>query len=103
MSISLPAELLESVIERAKRDKVTRSAVTIKALTAYLEGTGLLEAGTHIELIRLRTQLESRDEIIRRADETIAALKLALEIHSAEDARPRARFEPASWPHRSAF
>jgi hypothetical protein len=31
----------------------------------------------------------SKDEIIRRADETIAALKLSLEIHNAEDAKSK--------------
>jgi hypothetical protein len=35
--------------------------------------------------VRLCTQLESKDEIIHRADETIAALKLALDIHGSED------------------
>jgi hypothetical protein len=44
-----------------------------------------------VELIRLRTQLESKDEIIRRADETIAALNLALEIHNAEGAKSEKR------------
>ena len=43
----------------------------------------MLEAQTQIELIQLRTLLGNKDEVIRRADETIAALKLALEIENA--------------------
>jgi metal-responsive CopG/Arc/MetJ family transcriptional regulator len=81
MSITLPAELLDAVVERANRDKVTRSALTIEALTAYLEGR-IIEPDKqdNIEVIRLRTQLEGKDESIRRADETIDALRLALDI-----------------------
>ena len=84
MSITLPAELLYSVNEQSKSENVTRSALTIKALRAYLEGTGEPD---NTEVIRLQTILESKDEIIRRADETIAALKLALEINNSEDAK----------------
>ena len=66
MSITLPAELLEAVIERANRDDVTRSALTIKALAAYLEDSYINELHTrdNTEVIRLRTQLEGKDELI---------------------------------------
>ena len=79
MSITLCAELLEAIIERANSDNETRSALTIKALTAYLELSSIREPYTQdiTEIIRLRTTLESKGEIIRRADETIGALRLA--------------------------
>ena len=84
MCITLPAELLEAVVARANSDNVTRSALTIKALSAYLKLSSMREPHTQdiIEIIRLRTTLESKDEIIRRADETIGALRLALDIRN---------------------
>ncbi len=83
MSITLPAELLDAVIERANRENVTRSALTIEALTAYIEGR-IVEPDKqdNTEIIRLRAVLESKDEIIRRADETMDALRLALDIRN---------------------
>jgi hypothetical protein len=85
MSITLPAELLDAVIERSKRNNITRSALTISALTAYLEGR-IVEPDKHdnTEVVRLRATLEGKDEIIRRADETIGALRLALDIRNAK-------------------
>ncbi len=82
-SITLPTELLDAFVERANRENITRSALTIKALTAYVEGRIVeLDMQDNIEIIRLRTQLGGKDEIIRRADETIGALRLALDISS---------------------
>jgi hypothetical protein len=82
MSITLHAELLDAVIERANHDNVTRSALTIKALTAYLEGSNSTQDNT--EIIRIRTQLEGKDELIKSKNETIRALRLALDIRSRE-------------------
>lgn len=81
MSITLPVELLDAIIKRAERDILTRSALTIKALTAYLEDR-IVEPDTqdNIEVIRLRATLQGKDEIIHRADETIDALRLALNM-----------------------
>jgi metal-responsive CopG/Arc/MetJ family transcriptional regulator len=75
MSITLPAELLEAVIERANSDNETRSALTIKALSAYLELRSIREPHTQdiTEIIRLRTQLEGKDELIKSKNETIGA------------------------------
>ena len=89
MSITLPGELLDAVIERTKHDNVTRSALTIKALTAYLEGR-IVEPHTqdNTEVIRLRATLEGKDEIIKRADETIGVLRLALDIRDIKG-KPR--------------
>ena len=85
MSITLPGELRDAVIERAKHDNVTRSALTIKALTAYLEGRIVeLHKQDNTEVIRLRATLEGKDEIIKRADETIGVLRLALDIRNIE-------------------
>ncbi len=85
MSITLPAELLKAVIERANSNNVTRSALTIEALTAYVEGRIVaLDKQDNTEIIRLRAVLEGKDEIIRRADETIGALRLALDIRDAK-------------------
>jgi hypothetical protein len=80
MSITLPTELLDAVIERANHDNVTRSALTIKALTAYLEGSDSTQDNT--EIIRIRTQLEGKDELIKSKNETIGALRLALDIRN---------------------
>ena len=68
---------VRAVVARANSDNVTRSALTIKALSAYLKLSSMREPHTQdiIEIIRLRTTLESKDEIIRRADETIGALR----------------------------
>jgi hypothetical protein len=81
MSMTVPAELLDAVVERTNRDKVTRSTLTIEALTAYLEGR-IIEPDKqdNIEVIRLRTQLEGKDESTRRADETIDAIRSVLDI-----------------------
>jgi tellurite resistance protein len=85
MSITLPAELLDAVSKRANRDNITRSALTINALTAYLEGRIIEpEKQDNMEVIRLRTKLKGKDEIIRRADETIDALRLALDIRNTK-------------------
>jgi hypothetical protein len=86
MSITLPAELLEAVIERANSDNETRSALTIKALAAYLELSSKRESYTQdiTEIIRLRTQLEGKDELIKSKNETIGALRLALDIRNIE-------------------
>ena len=75
---------VRAVVARANSDNVTRSALTIKALSAYLKLSSMREPHTQdiIEIIRLRTTLESKDEIIRRADETIGALKWALDIRN---------------------
>ena len=80
MSITLPAELLDAVIERTKRDNITRSALTINALTAYLEGSSYAKDNT--EVIRLQAQLEGKDELIKSKNETIDALRLALDIRN---------------------
>ena len=84
MSITLPAELLEAVIERANRDNVTRSALTINALAAYLGLSSIREPYTKdiTGIIRLRTQLEGKDELIKSKNETIGALRLALDIRN---------------------
>jgi hypothetical protein len=84
MSITLPAELLEAVIERANSDNETRSALTIKALAAYLEVSSIREPCTQdiTEIIRLRTQLEGKDELIKSKNETIGALRLALDMRN---------------------
>ena len=84
MSITLPAELLEAVIERANSDNVTRSALTINALAAYLELSSIREPHMRdiTEIIRLRTQLEGKDELIKSKNETIGALRLALDIRN---------------------
>ena len=75
---------VRAVVARANSDNVTRSALTIKALSAYLKLSSMREPHTQdiIEIIRLRTTLESKDEIIRRADETIGALRWALDIRN---------------------
>ena len=75
---------VRAVVARANTDNVTRSALTIKALSAYLKLSSMREPHTQdiIEIIRLRTTLESKDEIIRRADETIGALRWALDIRN---------------------
>jgi hypothetical protein len=82
MSITLPAELLDAVIERTKRENITRSALTINALTAYLEGSSYAKDNT--EVIRLQAQLGGKDELIKSKNETIDALRLALDIRSTE-------------------
>jgi hypothetical protein len=43
MSITLPAEPLEAVVERANSDNEIRSALAIKALAAYLELSSIRE------------------------------------------------------------
>jgi metal-responsive CopG/Arc/MetJ family transcriptional regulator len=65
MSITLPAELLEAVIERANSDNETRSALTIKALSAYLELSSIREPYTQdiTEIIRLRTTLRVKTRL----------------------------------------
>ena len=84
MSVTLPAELLEAFIERANSDNETRSALTIKALAAYLEVSSIREPCTQdiTEIIRLRTQLEGKDELIKSKNETIGALRLALDMRN---------------------
>ncbi|GEM_PF-1042281 len=86
MSITLPAELLEAVIERANSDNITRSALTIRALAAYLEFISIREPYMPdiTEVIRLRTQLEGKDELIKSKNETIDALRLALGIRNVK-------------------
>jgi hypothetical protein len=83
MSITLPAELLDAVIERTKRDNISRSALTINALTAYLECS--LYAKDNTEVIRLEAQLEGKDELIKSKNETIDALRLAFGIRNLAD------------------
>jgi hypothetical protein len=67
MCIALPAEPLEAVVERANSDNITRSALTIRALAAYLEFISIRELYMPdiTEVIRLRTQLEDKDELIK--------------------------------------
>ena len=86
MSITLPAELLDAVIERANRDNTTRSALTINALAAYLELSSVREPYPQdiTEIIRLRTQLEGKNELIKSKNETIGALRLALDIRNVK-------------------
>jgi metal-responsive CopG/Arc/MetJ family transcriptional regulator len=86
MSITLPAELLDAVIERANSNNVTRSALTIRALAAYLEFISIREPYMPdiTEVIRLHTQLEGKDELIKSKNETIGALRLALDIRNVK-------------------
>ena len=67
MSVTLPAELLEAVVGRANSDNETRSAPMIRALAAYLEFISIREPNMPdiTEVIRLRTQLEGKDELIK--------------------------------------
>ena len=86
MSITLPAELLNAVIEWANSNNVTRSALSIEALTAYIEGRIVgPDKQDNTEIIRLRTQLEGKDELIKSKNETISALRLALDIRNKKD------------------
>jgi len=83
MSVTLAAELLEAVIERANSDNEIRSALAIKALAAYLELSSIREPYTQdITEIRLRTQLEGKDELIKSKNETRGALRLVLDIRN---------------------
>ncbi len=84
MCITLPAEPLEAVVERANSDNITRSALTIRALAAYLEFISIREPYMPdiTEVIELRTQLEGKDELIKSKNETIGALRLALDIRN---------------------
>jgi hypothetical protein len=93
MSITLPAEPLEAVVERANSDNITRSALTIRALAAYLEFISIREPYMPdiTEVIRLRTQLEGKDELIKSKNETIDALRLALDIRNIKGRATRDR------------
>jgi len=84
---NLPAERLDAVIERANCDNVTRSALTNKALAAYLELSSIREPYTKdiTEIIRLQTRGQRRT--CKENNETIGALRLALDI---SDIRGRA-------------
>ena len=86
MSVTLPAELLEAVVGRANSDNETRSAPMIRALAAYLEFISIREPNMSdiTEIIWLRTQLEGKDELIRSKNETIDALRLALDMRNTK-------------------
>jgi hypothetical protein len=79
MCIALPAEPLEAVVERANSDNITRSALTIRALAAYLEFISIREPYMPdiTEVIRLRTQLEDKDELIKSKKTKRLTLKVS--------------------------